>query len=71
MDNESRNSSLGGAEMKVNERLKLLLSREEHKEQDDRLLFYDIDRISAMVENDEISAEESGFMQGYMEAETL
>ena len=56
--------------MKSYERLKLLLSRQEKSENDDRILFYDIDRISAMTENDELSPEESGFMQGYMDAET-
>ena len=35
---------------------------------EDRIEFYDSELISDMVDNDELSCEESGFMQGYMDA---
>jgi len=37
----------------------------------DELSFYDQDQREKMMEDDEISAEEAGFMQGYEEADTV
>ena len=40
-------------------------------EDEDKLVFYDIDKLEEMYDNDELSAEESGFMRGYMQAESV
>ncbi len=37
-------------------------------EDEDKLVFYDIDKLEEMSDNDELSVEESGFMKGYLDA---
>lgn len=46
------------------------MSKEEQKEKDvDDLDVYSDDDVNDLVESDEISDEEAGFMQGYLEEE--
>jgi len=37
-------------------------------EDEDKIVFYDIDKLEEMSDNDELSMEESGFMKGYLDA---
>ncbi|MBW3001007.1 hypothetical protein KY341_03970 [Candidatus Woesearchaeota archaeon] len=37
-----------------------------HDEEDEEELIYDIEDIDEMIENDEITSEEEGFMNGYI-----